>query len=309
MSEFELIVLGTASQTPTRDRAHHGALLRFGSETIVLDPGEGTQRQLSFAGLSTSGLTRVCITHAHGDHCLGLPGILQRMALERQLGHLDVHFPGAALPYVERLRHATAFDDRLDVVLHANEPGTIVHTTSLRLTAAELSHRIPTLGWRFDEPDGVSMLPERLDALRVHGPARSELREHGSVRVGDRTVSLDEVSVERPGRSAALVMDTRWCDGALELAADVDLLLIEATFLEEDRELAEVAGHLTAAQAVRLGLEAGARRIVLTHYSQRYPELSGHEAEANRAAPGADVHVARDLDRVPLPPRRPARGA
>jgi ribonuclease Z len=98
-------------------------------------------------------------------------------------------------------------------------------------------------------------------------------------------------------------MDTRPCDGAHELAADVDLLVIEATFLESERALAEEAGHLTAAQAARIAQEAGARRAVLTHFSQRYPDLAGHLAEARAAAPGLDVHVARDLDVVAVPRR------
>lgn len=306
MSEFELVVLGTASQAPTRERAHHGALLRFGDETIVLDPGEGTQRQLSLAGRSTSGLTRICITHAHGDHCLGLPGVLQRRSLEGSQGPVTVHFPEHATPYVERLRHASVYDDHAEIRLEPARAGLVVDDASLVLRAAELSHRIPTLGWRFEEPPGVTMLPDRLDALGIQGEDRSLLREHGTIRRGGRTVHLAEVSVERPGRSVAVVMDTQWCDAALELAADVDLLLIEATFLASERELAEVAGHLTAGQAARLGREAGARRVVLTHYSQRYPDLDGHRAEAREAAPELDLIVAGDLDRIPLPPRRTA---
>jgi ribonuclease Z len=304
MADNELVVLGTASQTPTRERAHHGAFLRFGDETVILDPGEGTQRQLSLAGLSTASLTRICITHAHGDHCLGLPGVLHRMALEGSEQPVDVHFPEHATPYVERLRHAAVYEDRTRIRLRPARPGRVLQASTLVLTAAELSHRIPTLGWRLEEPEGVTMLPERLEALGIHGPDRAELKRSGTLRRGGRTVHLDEVSVPRPGRTVAVVMDTRWCDAALELAADVDLLLVEATFLESEREVAEVAGHLTAAKAARLGVEAGARRIVLTHYSQRYPDLEGHRAEAHAAAPRADVHVARDLDRIPLPPRR-----
>jgi ribonuclease BN (tRNA processing enzyme) len=135
---------------------------------------------------------------------------------------------------------------------------------------------LPTLGWRVDEPDGWRMVPDLLEAHGVHGPARAELRETGSVRVDGRRVSLEEVAVPRPGQSMAFVMDTRDCDGARELAAGVDLLVIEATFLDPERELAEEAGHLTAAQATTIAREAGARRTVLTHLSQRYPTLDGH---------------------------------
>lgn len=303
MSARELVILGTASQVPTRQRSHHGAMLRFDDQAIVLDPGEGTQRQLSLAGVSVSAVHHICITHAHGDHCLGLPGVLQRLALDRVEHPVDVHYPKAAEEFVTRLRRACAYDDPTDVRLRPAVAGVVDDTGPLRITAAELSHALPTLGYRFDEPDGRTLLPDRLEQLGIHGPDRAELTHHGSVSIGGRTIHLDDVSVHRSGVSVGFVMDTRWCDGALELAAEVDLLLIEATFLESERDLAEVAGHLTASQAVRLGTQAGARRIVLTHFSQRYPDLDGHRAEAYAAAPQADVVVARDLDRVPVPRR------
>ena len=305
MSEFELVVLGTASQVPTRERAHHGALLRFNGHGILLDPGEGTQRQMTLAGVASSAVTRVCITHAHGDHCLGLPGVLQRCSLDEVAHPIDLHFPEAASETISHLRNATPYHDTTLVRLHPAVPDTVVDVPGLRIRAAELSHGLPTLGWRFEEPEGRTLLPERLAAAGVHGPARSELQRTGRVRVGGRSVELEEVSLPRPARSAALVMDTRWCEGALELAAGVDLLLVEATFLASERGLAEAAGHLTAGNAARLAREAGARRTVLTHFSRRYPTTDGHRAEASAAAPGTDLVVAEDLTRIAFPDRRP----
>ncbi len=107
MSARELVVLGTASQVPTRRRAHHGALLRWDGEGILLDPGEGTQRQLTLAGVAASSITRICLTHLHGDHCLGLPGVLQRLALDGVAGPVDLYFPAAGEEYVDRLLHAS----------------------------------------------------------------------------------------------------------------------------------------------------------------------------------------------------------
>jgi ribonuclease Z len=304
VSVRELVVLGTASQVPTPQRAHHAALLRWDDQALLLDPGEGAQRQLALAHLTVTPIRRVFISHAHGDHCLGLPGILQRLALDRVAHPVDVHFPTAAEPYIQRLRHAAAYDDVATVRLHPEEAGTVVVDGPLRVTARALSHRIPTLGWRFDEPPGRTLLPARLDAAGIHGSDRARLLRDGALTRDGRTVHLEDVSVPRRGQSVAVVMDTRWCDTALELAADVDLLLVEATFLAAERHLAEVAGHLTAGQAARLGREAGARQVVLTHFSQRYPETAGHLAEARREAPDLDVAVARDLDRFALPPRR-----
>jgi ribonuclease Z len=303
VSGRDVVLLGTASQVPTRERAHHATLLRFDGHGVLLDPGEGAQRQLTLAGIAASTIRRICITHAHGDHCLGLPGVLQRLSLDG-VGHpIDVHAPREAMPWIERLRHASVYDDHADIRLHPTDPGVVATTPPLHVRAAALEHAIPALGWRFDEPPGRTLDPVRAAAAGVNGPARTELLAEGRVTIDGRTVHLDDVSAPRHARSMAFVMDTRDCAGARELAERVDLLVIEATFLTAERELAEVSGHLTAAQAASIGREAGARRIVLTHVSQRYPDLAGHREEAHLAAPDADLHVARDLDVVGFPPR------
>jgi ribonuclease Z len=301
----ELVVLGTASQVPTRDRNHNGYLLRWDREGLLFDPGEGTQRQLVHAGLATSAISRIVITHAHGDHCLGLPGVLQRRSLDGIPVPLDVHFPVEASDTITGLRHATPYEDHAEVRLVPTRAGDVHHLDAgATLTAAPLRHVMPTLGWRVQEPDGWRMLPDRLEALGVQGPARHELLAEGSVRVAGRRVVRDEVTVARAGQAMAFVMDTGRCDAIATLADGVDLLVIEATFLEQERELAEEAGHLTAAQAATIARELGVRRTVLTHLSQRYPTLAGHLAEARAAAPDLDLVVARDLDVVPVPPRR-----
>jgi ribonuclease Z len=301
----ELVVLGTASQVPTRERNHNGYLLRWDRFGILFDPGEGTQRQLTRSGVSPSTIHHVAITHAHGDHCFGLPGVLQRLSLDGIERPVEVHHPAAATTSIEQLVTAVPYEEVTPVVFRPADDGDVrVLDDRLTLRARALSHVLPTLGWRVDEPDGWRMVPDLLEAHGVQGPARAELRETGSVRVDGRRVCLEEVAVPRPGQSMAFVMDTRDCDGARELAAGVDLLVIEATFLATERELAEEAGHLTAAQATTIAREAGARRTVLTHLSQRYPTLDGHRAEAAAAAPGLDVHVASDLDRIPVPRRR-----
>ncbi len=305
MSVREVVTLGTASQVPTRDRAHHATFLRFDTLGLLFDPGEGAQRQLLLAGIPVSAIDRVCLTHVHGDHCLGVPGIVQRCSLDGRTTRLDLHAPSPAVATVEALCAATPFEAITPVEIHGHEPGDVLTDHGFRLRTEELSHRLPTLGWRVDEPDGWQLIPELADDAGVHGPERRRLLEHGEVRIGARVVEREEIARLRPGQSVAFVMDTRWCEGALRLAAEVDLLVIEATFLDTERDLAEEAGHLTAGQAARLAQQAGARRVVLTHLSQRYPDPAGHLAEARASAPGLDVAVARDLDRFPLPPRRP----
>ncbi|HEY6935425.1 MAG TPA: ribonuclease Z [Marmoricola sp.] len=298
MSVRELVVLGTASQVPTRTRAHHGAVLRWDDEVVLFDPGEGTQRQLTLAGISAAAITRICITHLHGDHCLGLPGVLQRMALDRAEA-VDLYFPASGQPYVDRLRRASAAENPLVVREHpVSGDGLVDDWGSLSLHAAALEHRIDACGWRLQEPDGRRMLPDRLAARGIAGPDVGRLIRAGSLD----GVRVEEVSEPRPGQVFAFVMDTRRCAAAVRLARGADLLVCESTYLSDGADLAAAHAHLTAADAARIAAQAGARRLVLTHYSQRHPDEAEFAAEARRLFP--DVHAARDLDRIPVPRRR-----
>jgi ribonuclease Z len=304
MPARELVVLGTASQAPTRQRNHNGYLLRWDAEGLLFDPGEGTQRQLLLAGVASSAITRICITHFHGDHCLGLPGVLQRLSLDQVAHPVDVWYPASGQPFYDRLRHCALYNDTVDVRPHpvhqdgAVDPG----PEPFALLAGRLDHRADTFGWRLVEPDGRRMLSDRLEAAGITGPDVGHLQREGSLTTADgRVVTLESMSEQRPGQVFAFVMDTRLCDGAVALAEGADLLVCESTFLECDADLATAYGHLTAAQAARLAVEAGARRLVLTHFSQRYPDDAAFAAEAGAIFP--DVVVVRDLDRVPVPPR------
>ncbi|PXX68625.1 ribonuclease Z [Nocardia tenerifensis] len=305
MSPRELVVLGTASQVPTKQRNHNGYLLRWDEEGVLFDPGEGTQRQMTYAGVSATDITRIAITHFHGDHSLGLAGVAQRISLDHVPHAVDVCFPASGAEYYDRLVNATSYYRRAEL-----RPRPIHHAGAVdfpgapfAVSAVPLSHPVDTFGYRLTEPPGRRILPDRLRDVGLSGPIISRLQQHGEVEVSGRTITLDEVSEPRPGQSFAFVMDTRVCDGVHELAADVDMLVIEATFLDADAHLAAEYGHLTAGQAARAAATAGARTLVLTHFSQRYRDLSAHLTEARHHFPGP-LHIATDLTRIPLPPRR-----
>jgi ribonuclease Z len=288
---------------PTRYRSHNAYVLRWDDEVILFDPGEGTQRQMMLAGLSVSPLTRVCVTHFHGDHSLGLPGVIQRISLDRVPHPVVINFPAGGRAYFDRLRHATSFWDHSDLRPEPVGLGFASETSAGRLTALPLWHSLETYGYRLTEPDGRRMLPERLAAHGITGPAVGELQRAG--RLG--AVTLADVSAPRPGQRFAFVMDTGLCDNVYALAEDADLLVIEATFLAEDAVLARRYGHLTAGQAAAVARESRVRTLVLTHFSQRYPSPSRFLEEA-RAEFAGDIVVAEDLMRVPVPPRVASSG-
>ncbi|MFI5528559.1 ribonuclease Z [Kitasatospora sp. NPDC051853] len=305
MSQRELVVLGTASQVPTRHRNHNGYLLRWDGEGLLFDPGEGTQRQMLHAGVSATQLTRLCVTHFHGDHSLGLAGVIQRINLDRVPHPVDAYYPATGQVFFDRLRHATAFHETAELRPRPiEEPGPLTAPgAAFELSAVRLSHPVDSFGYRLAEPDSTRLIPARLRELGIAGPAVGRLQRDGAVELDGRTVTLAEVSEPRPGQRFAFVMDTRLCEGVAELADGTDLLVIEATFLESEAHLAEEHGHLTAAQAARAAAEAGVRTLVLTHFSQRYPDLSGHLAEARKHFDG-ELVIAQDLARVAVPPRR-----
>ncbi len=305
MSNRELVVLGTASQVPTRTRNHNGYLLRWDGEGLLFDPGEGTQRQMLFAGVTAHQITRICISHFHGDHCLGVPGVLQRMALDQVSHPAEACYPAEGRELFSRLRHAAIFRDV--VTLRERPVGgaeTIAQAPPYRLEAQPLSHTVPSIGYRLTEPDRRRMIPAKLAAHGISGPDVGRLQRERSIVIGDHRVTVEEVSEPRRGQRFAFVMDTRLCDAAFSLAEGVDMLVCESTFAADDAALAREYGHLTASEAGRIAAESGARLLVLTHFSQRYAEDNGRRlaSEAAAAFPGA-IAVAKDLARIPVPPR------
>ena len=301
MSVRELVVLGTASQVPTRHRNHNGYLLRWDGEGILFDPGEGTQRQMLRAGVAAHDLHRICVTHFHGDHSLGLAGVIQRINLDRVPHGISAHYPRSGQKFFDRLRYATAYRETVALSeAPVDADGVLASSGSYTLEAYKLSHPVESYGYRLVEPDGRRMLPERLAAHGITGPDVGRVQREGVL--GD--VMLDDVSEVRHGQRFAFVMDTRLCDGVYALAQGCDMLVIESTFLDEDVRLAVDHGHLTAGQAAAVARDAGVRHLVLTHFSQRYSEAEEFGRQARAAGFEGELTVARDLLRVPVPQRR-----
>jgi ribonuclease Z len=298
----ELIVLGSSSHLPTARRNHGGYFLCWDQEGLLFDPGEGTQRQLTICRVRPSRVTRILITHFHGDHCLGLPGVLQRLAFDVPERTADVYFPASGRVHYERLRDATLHRVQPAVRAHGIErAGVFDRAPGLRLEARPLRHGVDAFGYRLQEEEGRTFLPERLAAAGIRGAQIGELERRGALDVAGRTWTLEDVSEPRSGQSMAFVMDTGPCQGARELARGVDLLVCEATYLAKDAGLARRHGHMTVREAATLAKEAGARRLVLSHFSPRYASVAELEDEA--AAIHADVVLAEDGARVAVPSR------
>ena len=283
MSIRRFTALGTASQVPNTRSSQHSSFLKWDAEGFLFDPGEGTQRQMIYAGITASEITKIFITHFHGDHCLGLPSILQRISLDRVRHTVEIYFPASGLQYFENIRAISSYYDRAKIQPRPIEkPDVIFSDDKLTITAAELQHTIDTFGYRIQEHDSVNFLQEKLDKLKLVGSDIGLLKSTGTINLEGTEIKLQDVSTIKNGQTFAFVMDTKMCPTAVELAKNADLLVTESTFKEEDVDKATRFGHLTATQAATIAKEAEAGTLLLTHFSQRYGLDDDFEFEARK---------------------------
>jgi ribonuclease Z len=229
---------------------------------------------------------------------------VQRLSLDGVTHPVVAHYPSSGGQFFDRLRRCSAFVDVTDLREEpVEQDGWLAALPTADLDARRLDHPVESFGYRLVEPDGRRMVPELLARFGISGPAVGRLQRDGVLDLDGRQVALEQVSAPRPGQRFAFVMDTRLCDAVYSLADGADLLVIESTFLAADAALADEYGHLTARQAAQVAAECRVRRLVLTHFSQRYRDPVRFHDEAVEVFDG-DVVVAEDLSRVPLPPRR-----
>ncbi len=299
MSVRDLIILGCSSQQPTRLRNHGAYLLRWNQEGFLFDPGEGTQRQFIYADVSPPTVTRIFVSHFHGDHCLGLGSMLMRLNLDRVKHPIHCYYPASGKVYFDRLRFGTIYHDHIQVIEHpVTKPGIVHQDERFTIEADFLDHGVDNVGWRITEADRVKFDRDKLTAHGVKGAEVKELEQAGKIKVDGKEVRLEEVSWIKKGDIFSCVIDTKPCKGALSLAKDATLLLCESTYLEEHRDLAHSHDHLTTIQAAEIAKEANAKKLILTHFSARYRDLDPFVEEAATVFPNVDV--ADDFKRFPF---------
>ncbi|MCB1080923.1 MAG: ribonuclease Z [Chlamydiia bacterium] len=300
MSVRDLIILGCSSQQPTRLRNHGAYLLRWNQEGFLFDPGEGTQRQFIFADVSPPCVTRIFVSHFHGDHCLGLGSMLMRLNLDKVTHPVHCYYPASGKVYFDRLRYGTIYHDHIQVIEHpVSKPGVVHEDGNFTIEAQFLDHGVDNLGWRIQEADTVKFHKEKLSAAGIKGMLVKELEDKGEIVVEGKKIKLEEVSYIRTGDVVAVVIDTKACQNAINLAKGAKLFLCESTYLEEHRDLAIAHDHMTAKQAAEIAKEAGAEKLILTHFSARYRDLASFLEEARAVFPNVDV--TDDFKRFPFP--------
>jgi ribonuclease Z len=297
---FELVFLGTAAAVPSAERGSPALLVARGPARLLVDCGEGTQRQLMRAQLGFRGLGHVLLTHLHLDHVAGLAGLCATRQLYQLEGAIEIIGSRETVTFARRYLSDTIGAERgAGYRLRAVVPGLVLSQPQWHITAFPVAHRgTESLGYLFEEHTRRALLPDRLDALGVpEGPERTTLARGLSIVLADGRSVTPEM-VQGPsvaGTKLAIVGDAEEVSSLVEPVRRADALVIEATFLESDAGLARARGHLTATAAARLAREAEVGELLLTHISGRY---KAEKILSEAAGLFPRVRVVADFDRV-----------
>jgi len=307
VEKINLTFLGTGSSIPTNRRNHPATLLKYKAENILVDCGEGTQRQFRYAHMNPCKITRILISHWHGDHVLGLPGLLQTLNLNGYQGELIIYGPkGSKRKFQEMIAPYLGFywnvnkknGGNFNIVLKEVGPGVFFDSDEFYLEAAEVEHNCPALGYSFVVKEKTRLDKSKLKKLGVgNSPLVGELVKGKSVEINGKKVDGKKLMYVEPARKVTFIMDTCKCAGALKIAKGADVLVSEATYSKEEQEIAKEYGHLTSVDAATIAKKANVKALVLIHLSQRYegiPKMILGEAREIFK----DVIIPEDLEEI-----------
>jgi ribonuclease Z len=320
IAAVQVTFLGTSSGVPTRGRNVSAVALRLPqrSELWLFDCGEATQHQFLRSELRVSQLSRIFITHMHGDHVFGLPGLLASLGLAGTCSGVDLYGPDPLRDFLEGVLRTSStrigYPLRTHRVKEAARSGVLLlDDGDLTVRCAPLTHRVPAYAYRVDQkPRPGRFDVERAQALGIPpGPIYAELKAGRSVTLDDGRV-INGASLcgpERPGASVVYCTDTVFCEAAVELAAGADLLIHESTFSHGEAELAIARQHSTSTMAAQTALAAGVKQLVLTHLSPRYMPgnpMTPDDLLAEAQTIFAPTCLARDFLSIDVLPEEPA---
>ena len=294
---MEILFLGTSSMVPTKERNHSGILIRYKNENILVDCGEGIQRQLKIAGAKLTKITKILISHWHGDHVLGIPGLMQSMSASGYNGKLQVYGPVGTRKFIEKMFDVFAFDNKIAFDVNEVKDGKFFQNGDFILEAKELKHNVPTLGYSLIEKDKRKIDIKYIKKIGIPiGPLVGELQKGKSIVWKGKKVDVSKAAKIVEGKKITIINDTLPCGNADVLAKNSDLVICEATYSSDLEDKSKKHMHMTAAQAAKLAKKANAGKLVLTHFSARYKDTKELEKDARKYF--KNVCCAKDFMRI-----------
>jgi ribonuclease Z len=274
---MKLTFLGTSGMVPTKDRNVQGLYLDYNGEGILLDCGEGTQRQITHAGLNAQKIRKILISHWHGDHVIGLPGLLQTLAnFRNQEKSLTLYGPVGSKDFISHMKQSCIADawPELDIIeLDPDSSGTEVfyENDDYCLEVAKLEHGVDCLGYALVKKERYNIDMQKLQSLGVSpGPHLAALHKGEDITVDGKEILASEVTTKKDSKKIAFVFDTKLTDACFDLAEGANILVSEAVYTSELEHKAEQYKHLTAKQVAQVASQCGVEQLILTHFSQRY---------------------------------------
>lgn len=272
---MQITFLGTSAMVPTKDRNHFSFFLSYKNEGMLFDCGEGTQRQLRIAGIRPSKITRIFISHFHGDHILGLPGLLQTMSASQYEGKLKIYGQKGLKKLIKSIMEIFVYDNRIDLEIIEIEKTRFLDTNDFSVEAYDLDHRVFCQGFRFIEKDTLRINMKKAENLGLkQGPLLGRLQNNHAIEFKGRTIRPKDVTYTVKGRVIGYIADTIMTENCLRIAKDADILISESTHASKEEEKSREYKHFTAKQAAYVAHQANVKKLILTHFSQRYKDVN-----------------------------------
>lgn len=281
---MQLTFLGTACMMPTKERSAGALLLQFKSDGILFDCGEGTQRQMKIAGIPLSKVTKICISHWHGDHVFGLPGLLLTISAMEMDKTVDIYGPRGSKKAFQALFGGIEFDAKFNIRITEVHDGKFFENDDFVLESAPMKHRIPCVGYSFIEKDRRRIKVDYVKKLGIpDGPLLGELQRGKNIEFKGKKVLADDATTLIKGKKITFLTDTLPNENCFKLASNADILISDSTYSSNLKEKAAEWGHLTALEAAQIASQSGVKKLILTHFSARYKNTSEVEEDARTA--------------------------
>lgn len=278
---MQITFLGTSCMVPTKERNHTGIFFSYGSEGILLDCGEGIQRQMKIAGIKITKITKILITHWHGDHVLGLPGLLQSMAASEYTRKLYIFGPKGTKQYIQKLLELFVLELNFEIDVHEVSKGVFFENEDFELEAMPLEHGIITIGYNFIEKDKRKINIEYVKKKGIpEGPLLGDLQKGKSIIFKGTKITPKEATYVIKGKKVTIILDTLLCDSCYKLAQDADVFICESAYSSKLENKALEYKHMTAKQAALVASQSNVKQLVLTHFSTRYKNSQEIEEDA-----------------------------